>query len=276
MEVFGHANAWLRNSTMLFDVFQGSSCFFFSPMFFEQPRTKQSSNKVAWLQVALCPSWDRGMMNEWMNEWNTVHYNAMKWISKEHRQTCSLCFWRWSSCVRGWTWLGLLTHGSNGYRVTETTASIPQSWSSLAAQKHQHLVFKLVQLPATTYCVSWAVSLLDEPVHYTTGLCIASIWREASCGPPAGASIHSGRECHDGLLNTFFVCISSRWAGLLKLHGKCMEFGHVNMCPWTGHHVQISGLANVGSLFPFRFYFWAKSSLILLLLLAISQLQRLR
>lgn len=117
---------------------------------------------------------------------------------------------------------------------------------------------------------------MDEPVHYTTGLCIASIWREASCGPPAGASIHSGGECHDGLPNTFFVCISSRWAGLLKLHGKCMEFGHVNMCPWTGHHVQVSGLANVGSLFPFRFYFWAKSSLILLLLLAISQLQRLR
>lgn len=72
---------------------------------------------------------------------------------------------------------------------------------------------------------------MDEPVHYTTGLCIASIWREASCGPPAGASIHSGGECHDGLPNTFFVCISSRWAGLLKLHGKCMEFGHVNMCP---------------------------------------------
>lgn len=137
--------------------FQGSSCFFVSPMFFEQPRTKQSSNKVAWLQVALCPSWDRGMMTEWMNEWNTIHYNAMKWISKEHMQTCSLCFWRWSSCVRGWTWLGLLTHGSNGCRVTETTASIPQSWSSLAAQKHQHLVFKLVQLPATTCCVSWAV-----------------------------------------------------------------------------------------------------------------------
>ena len=168
---------------------------FFSPMFFEQPRTKQSSNKVAWLQVALCPSWDRGMMNEWMNEWNTIRYNAMKWISKEHRQTCSLCFWRWSSCVRGWTWfdswhtvpmvVGSLRQQPASHKVGPhwLLRSISTLSSNLCSYQPQLVVY--LELSNN----GWTCSLHHRSMHcfylagsfmWTTSRCFNTQWKRMS------------------------------------------------------------------------------------------------
>ena len=91
-----------------------------------------------------------------MDEWNTMQWNESRrsTCSQVHAiawQTCSFVFGGDGVVLGDGPDFGLLTHGANGYWVTETTASIPQSWSSLAAQKHQHLVFELVQLQFIVY-----------------------------------------------------------------------------------------------------------------------------